>query len=227
MKVTWLGQAGLLFQTGDLTIVVDPYLSESCLKLSSQNYRRMPLDPAFLEIEPEVLVLTHDHMDHADPETLAQCLAPGRKPATVLASANACCTAMRFGGKRHNYVCFNRHTVWTQGSVSFTAVKAEHSDPAAIGVIIDDGIRKYYVTGDTLFNTAIFPDLPSDLYAMFVVVNGVGNNMNMADAQKFARTVRPRVVVPVHWGMHDDLDPSDFDYPRLVIPEIYREIPLP
>lgn len=51
--------------------------------------------------------------------------------------------------------------------------------------------------------------------------------MNMADAQKFARKVRPRVVVPVHWGMHDDLDPASFDYPRVVIPEIYREIPLP
>lgn len=37
MRITWLGQAGLLFETGGLKIVVDPYLSDSVAKLQPQN----------------------------------------------------------------------------------------------------------------------------------------------------------------------------------------------
>ena len=32
MKITWLGQAGLLFEIEDKTIVIDPYLSDSVAK---------------------------------------------------------------------------------------------------------------------------------------------------------------------------------------------------
>ena len=34
MKITWLGQAGLLFETDNITIMIDPYLSESCYKVN-------------------------------------------------------------------------------------------------------------------------------------------------------------------------------------------------
>ena len=44
----------------------------------------------------------------------------------------------RSGGK-NNYVMFNRGTIWTENEIKITAVKAEHSDAYAIGVIIDGG----------------------------------------------------------------------------------------
>ena len=34
MKITWLGQAGLLFETEKLTIMIDPYLSNSVEKIN-------------------------------------------------------------------------------------------------------------------------------------------------------------------------------------------------
>ena len=70
MKVTWLGQAGLLFEKEDIKIIVDPYLSNSCFKLNPASDRRVPVDEKYLEVHPDVLVLTHDHLDHTDPETL-------------------------------------------------------------------------------------------------------------------------------------------------------------
>ena len=73
---------------------------------------------------------------------------------------------------------FNRHTIWTHNGVTFTAVKAEHSDPFAIGVVIQTEETCFYVTGDTLYNTKIFEDLPSDIDLVFLPVNGYGNNMN-------------------------------------------------
>ena len=36
-----------------------------------------------------------------------------------------------------------------------------------------------YITGDTLYNTDIFSDLPEQIDAVFLPINGSGNNMNL------------------------------------------------
>ena len=60
MKCIWLGQAGLLFEFGEVKVMVDPYLSNSVAAVNPRNYRRMPVDERFLNIRPDILVLTHD-----------------------------------------------------------------------------------------------------------------------------------------------------------------------
>ena len=129
-------------------------------------------------------------------------------------------------GGGHNYVLFNRHTSWTEKGIRFTAVKAEHSDPTPIGVIIDDGGKKYYITGDTLYNEEIFGDIPEDIYAVFLPINGVGNNMNMTDAAAFAQKIGAKQVVPMHIGLFDELTAEGFDIPNKVVPQFYKEIQL-
>ena len=103
-------------------------------------------------------------------------------------------------------------------------MKAEHSDPYAIGVIIDDGERKYYVTGDTIYNSEIFKDLPDDIYAVFLPVNGVGDNMNMTDGKRFCEKVSPKIAVPMHCGLFDGLDLNDFGYSDKVVPKPFKVI---
>ncbi len=225
MKITWLGQAGLLFETGEMKIAVDPYLSDAVGKKDPSKHRRVPVDKRFFGACPDVVVLTHQHLDHTDPETLSRLLG-GEKSVTVLASGLAWETARALGGG-HNYVLFNRHTEFTLGPVRFRAVKAEHSDPCAVGVLIEAEGKTYYVTGDTLYNTDIFPDLPERIDAVFLPVNGAGNNMNMADAERFCQRIRAKIAVPVHCGMFDDIDPGAFSYRNTVVPKIYEEIPLP
>ena len=61
---------------------------------------------------------------------------------------------------------------------------------------------------------------------MFLPVNGVGNNMNMTDASKFAKRVAARKTVPMHIGMFDALTACDFVCENKVIPKIYEEIEL-
>ena len=72
----------------------------------------------------------------------------------------------------------------------------------------------------------IFSDIPNDIYAVFLPVNGVGNNMNMTDAASFAKKVNPQKTVPFHIGMFDELTADAFDADNKVIPEIYKEIKL-
>ncbi len=69
MRVTVLGHASLLFEAGDERILLDPVLRTTSL-LGSVVHQY----PRALRIDrmptPTVLVVTHDHYDHCDPETL-------------------------------------------------------------------------------------------------------------------------------------------------------------
>ncbi|MGN0172968.1 MAG: MBL fold metallo-hydrolase [Acutalibacteraceae bacterium] len=224
MKITYIGQAGLLIEKDGVKILIDPYLSNSVEKVNPRNYRRQPIDESLLKIKPDAIILTHDHIDHTDEETLVHYLGhETEKPVLVLGARNAYKKALSFKNY-HNYVEFPPHTVWSEFGLTFRSVKAEHSDFDAIGVIIEDKDKKYYITGDTLYNEDILADIPNDIYALFLPVNGVGNNMNMTDAKKFAQRVNPKFVVPFHIGMFDNLSAKDFECNNKIIPEIYKEI---
>lgn len=225
MKIIWLGQAGLLFETDKTKILIDPYLSNSVAAVNPANFRRVAVNEEFLKIKPDIIIFTHNHLDHYDPETVAHFIDTNSN-ITVLAPKSVWDEVRKIGGN-NNYILFNHHTEWTEKGIRFTAVKAEHIDITPIGVIIDDGERKYYVTGDTLYNEEIFADIPSDIYALFLPVNGVGNNMNMTDAVRFAERVGAEHIVPIHFGMFDELDvKSEFICKNKIIPEIYKEVVL-
>ena len=225
MKITWLGQAGLLFDNGKTVIMIDPYLSDSVQRIAPNNYRRVPIKREIFETEPDVMIFTHDHLDHYDPETASVFLGENRKPMTVLCPSSVWSKA-RGNGKRHNYVQFNRNTEWTEHGFRFSAVKAEHSDSCAVGVVIEDLSENkiYYITGDTLYNSEIFGDLPDSIDAVFLPLNGVGNNMNMTDAARFAKKCGAKHAVPIHFGMFDEIDPRSFEYDKTVIPAVWEKI---
>lgn len=228
MKITWLGQAGLLFENENITIMVDPYLSNSVAKLEPKNERRVPVDERFLGVTPDVLLLTHDHLDHTDPETLVH-LFKEDAPFTVLASANAW-KHVRPMLKGQNPVRMTPGTVWSEKGVTFYAVRAEHSEETAVGFIIDDGEKTYYVTGDTLYHFDVIDDVLSLCEegpdVVFLPVNGLGNNMNMEDAADFAYEIGAKVAVPLHCGLFDSLDPAKMPFEDKVIPSFYQEIKL-
>ena len=211
MKLTWLGQAGYLCKTDSLTVMIDPYLTDSLGELDPEKHRSFPVpEPVFSE-RPDVMIFTHCHADHYDPGTVRHFLTRNSR-VTVLAPRSVWDTVRKAGG-RNNYVLFGRHTVWTEGNVMFRAVRAEHSDPHAIGVVITEGKRRYYFTGDTLYNEDIFPDLPQDIHAVFLPVNGAGNNMNPADAARFALRIGARYTVPMHYGLFDTIRAEELDLP--------------
>lgn len=230
MKITWLTQAGLLFNTGKLLIMVDPYLSDSVGEtLDPAKHRRIPVDEKYLGIIPDVLLITHDHLDHLDPDTLKHYLGQTEKPVTVLAGENAYFKVRDFGGP-HNYVLLSPHTVWSEGGVTFYSVRAEHSDRTAVGFILDDGRSTYYVSGDTLYNYDVLDDVlelvEDGVDYAFLPINGVGNNMNARDAADFAYELGAAHAVPLHYGLFDSIDPAVFDFEDTVLLESYKETEL-
>ena len=223
MNVTWLTQGGLLFENEKTTVMVDPYLSNSVAKqFDPAKERRIPVNSDFFEKRPDVIIITHEHLDHLDPETLEVFLSRWDKAITVLAPKNAYLKLRAFGGP-HNYVLLAPHSVWSEGGLTFYAVSAAHSDPTAAGYIIDDGEKTYYVSGDTLYNYDVIDDVielcEEGVDYAFLPVNGVGNNMNMRDAADFASEIGAKCAVPIHWGLFDSLDPSAFDFDNVLVLE--------
>ncbi len=226
MRVTWLTQSGLLFENSRARIMVDPYLADTMGDLDPKKKRKIPADKSFLEVSPDLILITHDHVDHCNEESL-RALLNTERAVTVLASESAYNHLMRMElPYQHNIVLLAPHTVWSERGITFYAVHAEHSDRSAIGFIIDDGKKTYYVSGDTLYNYDVIDDV-LDLvedgvdYA-FLPINGRGNNMNAKDAADFAYEIDAKHAVPTHYGLVDEIDPSDFDFDDRVILNPYE-----
>ena len=80
------------------------------------------------------------------------------------------------------------------------------------------------MAGDTLYSKYILKELPQQIEVAFLPVNGVGNNMNMTDAAEFAEEIGAKKVVPIHFGLFDNLNPNEMACKNKVIPRIYEEI---
>lgn len=136
MKFTWLTQGSFLFDytaTGGPRILVDPYMSD-CLEAKGLK-RLVPFPLQLADLRPDMLICTHDHLDHLDPETVQKiaacypdCILAG--PASCikhfqrLAVAEKRCLRMRRG---KSFACQN---------VRITPVHAYHSDPDALGIVL-------------------------------------------------------------------------------------------
>ena len=228
MKITWLGQAGFLFEADGIKIVIDPYLSDNVKNFEPENGRRVPVDEQFLKLRPDVIMVTHNHLDHLDKETLKYYLTPESEALVFCPNGGYQELRKTYPDTKCNYILFNAGTEWTIGNVRLRAVKAEHSDPYAIGIIISAEGKNYYVTGDTLYNEQVFASLPNEeIFAVMLPCNGRGNNMNMADASRFAARTGALYAVPVHIGMFDSFTDEAFSHPNKITPTIYREIVFP
>ena len=222
MKVTWITQAGLLIETNGLQIMIDPYLSDCVGKLEGKH-RRIPADEKLFELSPDVMVFTHDHIDHYDPETVPRFLEKKEKSIVVL-SPHSCWLKARSHGAPHNYVRFEPGVTWTEKNVRFVSVPAEHSDPCAIGVIVEAEDKRLYVTGDTLYSFRVLAALPGAIDYVFLPVNGAGNNMNTTDASRFAADCGAKYAVPLHYGLLDELTPDGFNFENKMILTPYQAV---
>lgn len=222
MKITWLGQAGLLLVSKQTTVLIDPYFSDSAASVAV--HRKMPVSPSVWEIKPDLMLFTHDHIDHYDPETVSHFVRTDT--AVIVLSPCSVWDKVRKTGGSNNYVRVSPGVVWTQGDITVTTVGAVHSDPHAVGFIIECEEKAYYITGDTLFCPTLYKELNKSIDVVFLPINGKGNNMNAIDAARLCDLIGAKLALPIHFGMFDDLDPSVFVWKNTLKPKIYEEMTL-
>ncbi|MCX5758353.1 MAG: MBL fold metallo-hydrolase, partial [Candidatus Hydrogenedentes bacterium] len=67
----WLGQAGFACKSPRGTVVyIDPYLSNSAAVTAPEFGRQLPVPIEPEDLRADLVLVTHDHLDHLDPETI-------------------------------------------------------------------------------------------------------------------------------------------------------------
>ncbi len=229
MKLLWLGQSGLLFDFDGIKIMIDPYLTDSLSKVDSEFTRKTKINRKLFRAKPDIIILTNCHSDHADNASIEKLLKhTGRKKrVTILSCESVYDEITTAPSMAHaNHIMFEKYSEWTVGNVNIQAVPAKTDDKTAFGVVITDFTngKKYYVAGDTLYSKIVLDNLPSDIYAAFLPINGEFGSMNVADAKRFAEKIQARFCVPVHFGMFDKIKPSTFDVSNAIISKPYKII---
>lgn len=205
MEFIWLGQSGLKisFENGRV-LMFDPYLSNYVAEHENPALERiLPLRKEYLNEKIDALLLSHDHTDHMDPNTLTALFSNPQNREVYIFSAPSVWQKLR--GKcptgANSYCMYPGSEVTPWDGLRIRAVYAAHSDPQAIGFWIEaEGIR-VYLSGDTLYHPRVIAELAGQVDLAFVCINGAGNNMNSQDAARLIKQLRVKTAVPVHWDM--------------------------
>lgn len=202
MKLTWLGQAGFRLRTAKgLTVLIDPYLSDSLHLQKGDGYRReVPLRPDLLKAPVHILILTHPHGDHMDFGTLDPLLA-ANGPVDILAPLAVLDSLRSRYGRPENYMLFEPGVEITLDALRVRAVYAAHSGGQPTGVVMEDSGMVLCHTGDTMYHRRLLEELPRGADLLMLPINGTGYNMNAADAARLTRALAPKAVMPIHWDM--------------------------
>ena len=218
VAIFWLGGAGFAFKTAtDKIIFIDPYLSD-CLD-HFYSWKRLPLSPipfAPDEVKPDLVLVTHAHDDHLDPETIPALAATSH---AVFAGPTRCVAAMReWGIPNERIVEINRGESRVLHGVRVTAAFAHHVSPAggetpdAVGYVLDwEGITIYH-TGDTLYHSDLRNVQALQPQIILACINGQYGNMSAEEAAQLTDEVGAVVAIPMHWGLvaENTVDPARF-----------------
>ena len=200
MKITWLGESGFLLEDDKHALLIDPYFSDALGKRRADRHRLLPVKPEWLNREYDMVLFTHCHIDHTDPETTNTLLE--RLPRLVLAGPPSSREVL---GNVPYWVDVLERTQLTLGRFHIRALPAIHSDRFALGYEICHEGQTLYFSGDTALLCGLADRIPKEPDAAFLCFNaGVGKNMDAADAVHLAKLIRAKRVIPCHYGLLPD-----------------------
>jgi L-ascorbate metabolism protein UlaG (beta-lactamase superfamily) len=187
LEIIFIGHGSLALIFGGRVIQVDPYS-----KLA--DYASLP--------KADIILITHEHRDHLDPEALAKV----RDPDTIVVANPA--AARQVAGSR----AMNNGDVQTVDGIPIEAVpaynlvhKRDNGEPfhpkgVGNGYILTFGDKRVYIAGDTE-NT---PEMKAlrDIDVAFLPMN-LPYTMTPEMVADAARAFRPRILYPYHFGDSD------------------------
>ena len=209
MKITWMTQGSFLFESNGTRILVDPYMS-SCL--AAKGFRRKDYFPLpFRQLNIDLLICTHDHLDHLDPETVKK--VARLYPKCKFAGPISCCAHfMELGIKDSQRRMLKVGERFTFGDFKITAVPAFHSEPDAVGLVLKVKGKKIYLSADTLYDDSLVNKNTKNCEVILICINGKLGNMPYEDALKVVKAAKPKIALPMHYGLfaENTADPKPF-----------------
>ena len=205
-RATWLGHSTVLIELDGARLLTDPVLR------GRVGHLRRAAPPAALPDGVDAVLISHAHLDHLDPPSLA-CL--GRDQRIVVPRGAA--LPLRWRGFRHVEQVGAGDEVRV-GPLAVRATCADHpgqrygallppwrrgARPRALGYVVA-GSRLAYFAGDTdLFEgmSGVAPELDLALLPIWGWGRRVGpGHMDPLRAARALQLLRPALAVPIHWG---------------------------
>jgi L-ascorbate 6-phosphate lactonase len=198
--INWLGQGGFLLKTPKGKILcIDPYLSNYIEKFEGLGGRRMWFPTfAYSKFKPDVVVCTHDHIDHTDPETLP--LIAAYSNAVFMGPTESITHMSRMNIPEDRLREFNREEVYVMDDISIKAVYAKHTKDS-IGLIVETAGMKVYITGDTELDEKLYDIAKENIDLLIACINGKWGNMSAREACGLAVKIGTKHAIPMHYGL--------------------------
>ncbi len=221
LHVWWLGQSGFLVIWNEVTILFDPYLSDSLTRKydgTDKPHVRMTgrvIDPSRLH-GIDIITSSHNHTDHLDAETLRPLLQANPGAALIGPEANRSTVAERASLPYNRMIGLDDGLMREVCGVRFHGIASAHDELKTdkqghhhfLGFIAEIGPWIIYHSGDT----RLYPGLSERLRNFridlaFLPINGwaperrVAGNMNAEEAVRFAKETGMGHVIPHHFDM--------------------------
>lgn len=219
--VTPLGQAGFRLCFGEVTLYIDPYLSNQVEIAEGPDFRRkVPIwKPADQVDDADWILITHIHGDHCDLDTLIP-MSLASKNARFVGTANVR-SLLRANGIRDTRIVPAADNWLSLGpELRIRPMPAAHpeieideqGDWCCVGYLFDYRGKRIYHSGDTSLNATIIESVKAytPIDVAFLPVNernhyrdarGIIGNMSIREAFEFASELGVELLVPMHWDM--------------------------
>jgi len=215
-----LGQASLVLKAGESILAVDPYLTDADGE-GGRLAREFPPPLAPGELRADVVALTHDHIDHTDPDTLLAL--PGEPRLLGPPAVTAHLAAIGIDAARVTTVAPGEPV--TAGAFTLTPVPAAHEEldtARFVGYLVEAAGLTLYHAGDTVVHEEVLRALegraidvaflPINGRDFFRQADGIVGNMDVREAVEVAERLDVGLTVPVHYDLFafNPADPGQF-----------------
>jgi L-ascorbate metabolism protein UlaG (beta-lactamase superfamily) len=193
--LTFLGHAACEVRSGDVSILIDPFLTGNPAAVSGPE-----------DHQPTAILISHAHNDHVgDAVAIAK-----RASATIVANFEIASFLQGKGAKAHPLHVGGGHEFpwgWVKLTPAWHGSTYQEGDTmhalgTPCGLLLRLGSRLLYHAGDT----ALFGDMALiGRQPIHLALLPIGDNFTMGpdDALEAVKLLRPEVVVPVHYDTFD------------------------
>ncbi|TML29202.1 MAG: MBL fold metallo-hydrolase [Actinobacteria bacterium] len=190
-RITWIGHSTVLIELDGVRLLTDPVFRPHVLHLRRVTAAAEPPDGV------DAVLVSHAHYDHLDINSLTQVSGAAR----VVVPAGI---AKRLRGWADDIVEVDVGDELEVGAVSVTATAAEHGRHA-VGFVVTGSARIYFAGDTDLFDG--MRELAPGLDVALLPIAGWGprlppGHLDPARAAQALQLLRPRIVVPIHWGTY-------------------------
>ena len=213
IRANYVGHATVLVDIGRIRVLTDPVLRDRVFFL--QRHGKNPAPDLLAEREPDIVLLSHLHYDHADLPSLR------RLPSTttVIAPKGSGTYLNRWAGVEV-YEMAEGDKVQV-ADVEVTALPAEHGQAfslprpmtTCLSYVMENHMSVYFAGDTDLFGGMYEVGRDFDLDMALLPVWGYSHHVGtghltpLTAAQALSR-LEPRVAVPIHWGSLRYLGPD-------------------